>query len=159
MEFVTNRRTLFDRWWTLLFVASSICSFGMKVNSILHFKGSEYHWGLIRAHMKSYVQFWVCQYKKDVDKLAWWPPTWWGAGALALWGDAEGMGLVQPSEEMALEGPNSSLVIPGENNAERKWIASCWDGRERCQCQIRSSGFRGLGDRRKAMHLYGPNCG
>lgn len=43
-----------------------------------------------------------------------------GAGALALWGDAEAPRLVQLGEETVSGGPNSNLPVPTER-LMRRW--------------------------------------
>ena len=49
------------------------------------------------------------------------PPRWLGrAGALVLWGEAEGAQLVQAGEGKISDGPNRSLTVPVERLL-RRW--------------------------------------
>lgn len=113
----------------------------------------------LKSTFRYCIQFWAPPPPRGkTEKLEWVQqkaPKLVGSGALALWGDAEGLVPAQPGDEMTLRGPDSSLPMPKTGQEHRAGLPP-W-GLVRVQDAAGLSGTRGGSDQIQGSYLHCEN--
>lgn len=111
----------------------------------------------LKSTFKYCIQFWAPPSGKTekLEQVQQKAPKLVGSGALALWGDAEGLGAVQPGDEMTLRGPDSSLPMPKMGLARtQSWATTVGPGESTRHSGLKWNEGRFWSDIRKLSPLW-----